>query len=106
MSAYEVWAGWVGRGLCMELQAALHSDAALTSSTPLQAWEETIIAQVLAPKTPLLHPRLSIVWPSHLLLKRLCSVIALVCEPISAQQIVVECCDHRTTELLPVWFTA
>ncbi|KAL3140348.1 hypothetical protein ABBQ38_004612 [Trebouxia sp. C0009 RCD-2024] len=45
MSAYEVWAGWVGRGLCMQLQAALQSDAALTSSTPLQAWEETIIAQ-------------------------------------------------------------
>ena len=30
----------------MELQAALESDAALTSPVPLQAWEETVIAQV------------------------------------------------------------
>lgn len=56
MSAYEVWAGWVGRGLCMQLQAALQSDAALTSSTPLQAWEETIIAQVLSPNSAALSP--------------------------------------------------
>ena len=63
MRAYEVWAGWVGKGLCMELQAALQSDAALTSSIPLQAWEETIIAQVLPLKLPLVP---SSVWPSHL----------------------------------------
>lgn len=46
LKAHEVWAGWVAQGLRMELQAALQSDAALKSSTPLQAWEETIIAQV------------------------------------------------------------
>ena len=46
LKAYEVWAGWVAQGLRMELQAALQSDAALKSSHPLQAWEETIIAQV------------------------------------------------------------
>lgn len=46
LKAYEVWAGWVAKGLRMELQAALQSDAALKSSTPLQAWEETIITQV------------------------------------------------------------
>lgn len=46
MKAYEVWAGWVGKGLCMELQVALQSDAALKSSTHLQAWEETVIVQV------------------------------------------------------------
>lgn len=51
VKAYEVWAGWVGKGLCMELQAALQSDAALKSSTPLQAWEETVIVQVGSPPT-------------------------------------------------------
>ncbi|KAL0025084.1 hypothetical protein WJX79_007064 [Trebouxia sp. C0005] len=45
LKAYKVWADWVARGLCMELQAALESDAALTSPVPLQAWEETVIAQ-------------------------------------------------------------
>ena len=48
LKAYQVWAAWAAKGLCMELQAALQSDAALTSPTPLQAWEETVIAQVLA----------------------------------------------------------
>ena len=45
LKAYQVWAGWAARGLCLELQAALKTDAALTSPTPLQAWEETVIAQ-------------------------------------------------------------
>ena len=46
LKANQVWADWAARGLCMELQAALESDAALTSPVPLQAWEETVIAQV------------------------------------------------------------
>ncbi|KAL0023565.1 hypothetical protein WJX77_002562 [Trebouxia sp. C0004] len=45
LKAYQLWADWAARGLCMELQAALESDAALTSPVPLQAWEETVIAQ-------------------------------------------------------------
>ena len=48
MEANQVWARWGGQGLCMELQAALESDAAFASPTALQAWEETIIAQVSA----------------------------------------------------------
>ena len=47
MKGYEVWAGWAAKGLCLELQAALQTDAALTSPTALQAWEETVIPQVL-----------------------------------------------------------
>ena len=46
MEANQVWARGGGQGLCMELQAALESDAAFASPTALQAWEETIIAQV------------------------------------------------------------
>ena len=46
MKGYEVWAQWAAKGLCLELQAALSTDAALTSPTSLQTWEETIIPQV------------------------------------------------------------
>lgn len=46
MEANRVWARWSGQGLCMELQAALETDAAFTSPTALQAWEETVVAQV------------------------------------------------------------
>ena len=55
LKAYVLWAEWAAKGLCMELQAALQSDAALKSSVPLQAWEETIIAQVNALPCPY-HP--------------------------------------------------
>ena len=46
MEAYAVWATWAGQGLCLELQSALETDAAFTSPVALQAWEETVIAQV------------------------------------------------------------
>lgn len=46
LEANQVWARWSGQGLCMELQAALESDAAFSSPIALQAWEETVIAQV------------------------------------------------------------
>ena len=60
LKAHEVWAGWVAQGLRMELQAALQSDAALKSSTALQAWEETIITQVAScPSYP------SVAWGSE-----------------------------------------
>lgn len=75
VKAYEVWAAWVGKGLCLELQAALQSDAGLASSTPLQAWEETIIAQVLPP-TPHPYP---VFGGSPLLLSRVLCYFTCCC---------------------------